>query len=66
MALTEPSFYGVSFARAAYEQGHQVISIASSEENPAKYGYEGFYHDLLVADIRDEESVSSRHQKFKI
>lgn len=57
VAFTEPSFYGVSFAKAAYEQGHKVISIASSRENPAKYGYEGVYHDLLVADIRDEESI---------
>ncbi|MCZ8521670.1 MULTISPECIES: ATP-grasp domain-containing protein [Paenibacillus] len=57
VAFVEPSFYGVSFARAAYEQGHQVIAIVSSKDNPAKYGYEGIYHDLLVADIRDGESI---------
>ncbi|MFC4076042.1 ATP-grasp domain-containing protein [Salinithrix halophila] len=57
VAFTEPSFYGVSFARAAYEQGHKVVSIVSSKENPVKYGYEGIYHDLLVADIRNEESI---------
>ncbi|WP_426445869.1 ATP-grasp domain-containing protein [Paenibacillus sp. S-38] len=57
VAFVEPSFYGVSFARAAYEQGHQVIAIVSSKDNPAKYGYEGIYHDLLVADIRDGDSI---------
>lgn len=57
VALTEPSFYGVRFARAAYELGHKVVAIVSSTENPKKYGYEGFYHDLLVADIRDAESI---------
>ncbi|MCR2806342.1 ATP-grasp domain-containing protein [Paenibacillus soyae] len=57
VAFVEPSFYGVSFARAAYEQGHRVISIVSSKDNPKKYGYEGIYHDLIVADIRDEDSL---------
>ncbi|WP_127530302.1 ATP-grasp domain-containing protein [Paenibacillus kobensis] len=57
IAFVEPSFYGVSFARVAYEQGHRVISIVSSKDNPAKYGYEGIYHDLIVADIRDEDSL---------
>jgi biotin carboxylase len=57
VAFVEPSFYGVSFARVAFEQGHRVISIVSSPENPHKYGYEGIYHDLIVADIRDEESL---------
>ncbi|MFC4777990.1 ATP-grasp domain-containing protein [Paenibacillus sp. GCM10023252] len=57
VAFVEPSFYGVSFARAAYEQGHRVISIVSSLDNPQKYGYEGIYHDLILADIRDEESI---------
>ncbi|REK76955.1 ATP-grasp domain-containing protein [Paenibacillus paeoniae] len=57
VAFVEPSFYGVSFARVAYEQGHNVISIVSSTENPQKYGYEGIYHDLIVTDIRDEEAL---------
>ncbi|MNO47023.1 Alanine-anticapsin ligase BacD [compost metagenome] len=57
VAFVEPSFYGVSFARAAFEQGHEVISIVSSTDNPRKYGYEGIYNDLIVADIRDEESL---------
>jgi biotin carboxylase len=57
IAFVEPSFYGVSFARVAFEQGHKVISIVSSTDNPRKYGYEGIYHDLIVADIRDEESL---------
>ncbi|MCG7409276.1 ATP-grasp domain-containing protein [Paenibacillus sp. ACRRX] len=57
VAFVEPSFYGVSFVKAAFEQGHRVISIVSSPNNPQKYGYEGIYHDLIVADIRDEESL---------
>ncbi|CAH1203711.1 Phosphoribosylamine--glycine ligase [Paenibacillus plantiphilus] len=57
VAFVEPSFYGVSFARVAFEQGHRVIAIVSSKDNPQKYGYEGIYHDLIVADIRDEESL---------
>ncbi|WP_157279825.1 ATP-grasp domain-containing protein [Paenibacillus swuensis] len=57
IAFVEPSFYGVSFARAAYQQGHTVIAIVSSKDNPKKYGYEGIYHDLIVADIRDEQSL---------
>ncbi|USB31658.1 ATP-grasp domain-containing protein [Paenibacillus sp. YPG26] len=57
VAFVEPSFYGVSFAKAAYEQGHRVISVVSSTDNPQKYGYEGIYHDLIVADIRDEDSL---------
>jgi len=57
VAFVEPSFYGVSFARIAFEQGHKVISVVSSIDNPRKYGYEGIYHDLIVADIRDEESL---------
>ncbi len=56
-ALVEPSFYGVSFAKSAYNEGHKVISIVSSIENPRIYGYEGIYHDLIVADIRDEEAL---------
>ncbi|MBW7475335.1 ATP-grasp domain-containing protein [Paenibacillus oenotherae] len=57
VAFVEPSFYGVSFARAAFEQGHRVVSIVSSTDNPQKYGYEGIYHDLIVADIRDADSL---------
>ncbi|KOP67321.1 carboxylate--amine ligase [Bacillus sp. FJAT-18019] len=57
VAFVEPSFYGVSFARAAFEQGHKVIAIVSSTDNPKTYGYEGIYHDLIVADIREEESL---------
>ncbi|TYP79040.1 ATP-grasp domain-containing protein [Paenibacillus methanolicus] len=57
VAFVEPSFYGVSFAKAAYAQGHKVVAIVSSVDNPALYGYEGIYHDLLVADIREEQSI---------
>ncbi|OAB43108.1 ATP-grasp domain-containing protein [Paenibacillus antarcticus] len=57
VAFVEPSFYGVSFVRAAYEQGFKIIAIVSSDENPVKYGYEGIYHDLIIADIRDEDAL---------
>lgn len=57
VALVEPSFYGVMFAKAAFDMGCKVISIASSKDNPKKYGYEGIYYDLIVADIRDVESL---------
>lgn len=57
VALVEPSFYGVDYAKVAFNRGYRVISIVSSSKNPKKYGYEGFYHDLIVADIRDEDSI---------
>ncbi|MGF7045855.1 biotin carboxylase [Paenibacillus sp. DS2015] len=57
VAFVEPSFYGVSFVRAAYEEGYKIISIVSSYDNPAKYGYEGLFDDLIIADIRDEDSL---------
>ncbi|NEW06700.1 ATP-grasp domain-containing protein [Paenibacillus sp. SYP-B3998] len=57
VAFVEPSFYGVSFVKVAYDQGSKVIAIVSSKENPQKYGYEGIYHDLIVADIRDEQAL---------
>ncbi|MBE6050073.1 MAG: ATP-grasp domain-containing protein [Clostridium sp.] len=57
VAFVEPSFYGVSFAKAAFELGHKVISIVSSLDNPKKYGYEGISEDLIVADIKDVDSV---------
>lgn len=55
--FVEPSFYGVSFVKEAKALGCEVIVIASSADNPQLYGYEGLYDDLLVADIRDAESI---------
>jgi S-sulfo-L-cysteine synthase (3-phospho-L-serine-dependent) len=57
VVLVEPSFYGVGFIKATYNKGCRVVAIVSSEENPIKYGYQDFYHDLIIADVRDEESV---------
>jgi len=57
VALVEPSFYGVGFIKSTYNKGYKVIVIVSSEENPLKYGYKEFYHDLIIADVRDEESI---------
>ncbi|MGV7118660.1 ATP-grasp domain-containing protein [Paenibacillus kyungheensis] len=55
--FVEPSFYGVSFVKEAKALGCEVVVIASSADNPQLYGYEGLYDDLLVADIRDAESI---------
>ncbi|WP_181348144.1 hypothetical protein [Thalassobacillus sp. CUG 92003] len=57
VGLVEPSFYGVKYVKATYEQGYKVVVLASSKENPIKYGYEELYRDLIIADIRDEESI---------
>lgn len=57
IALVEPSYYGLGYLNAAYSRGYDIISIASSKENPAKYGYDGKYKDLIVADIRDAKSI---------
>lgn len=65
VAFVEPSFYGVSFVEAAYSMGCKVISIVSSTENPDLYGYSGKYHDLLIADIRDVDSVLSAIENSK-
>lgn len=55
--FVEPSFYGVSFVKEAKALGCEAVVIASSADNPQLYGYEGLYDDLLVADIRDAESI---------
>ncbi|MGE7185734.1 ATP-grasp domain-containing protein [Peribacillus sp. NPDC006672] len=57
VVLVEPSFYGVSFAKAAYKKGYKVVCVVSSVENPTVYGYEDVFHDLIEADIRDVNSV---------
>ncbi|TBX39864.1 ATP-grasp domain-containing protein [Lactiplantibacillus paraplantarum] len=67
--LVEPSFYGVSFVQAARELGCEVICVVSNKNNPEKFGYENKYDDLLIADIRDSDSVlkaiqNSNYQQF--
>ncbi|WP_411347306.1 ATP-grasp domain-containing protein [Paenibacillus sp. WLX2291] len=57
IVFVEPSFYGVSFVKEAKALGSDVVVIASSKDNPTLYGYEGLYDDLLVADIRDADSI---------
>ncbi|MFA1819889.1 ATP-grasp domain-containing protein [Virgibacillus oceani] len=57
VALVEPSFYGVDFVKSAFNKGHIVVVITHSEKNPNKYGYEGYYHDLIMADIRNAQSI---------
>lgn len=55
--MIEPCFYGMGFVDAAFEAGHRIVSIVSDEGNPKKYGYEGKYHDLIKADIRDADAI---------
>lgn len=57
VAFVEPSFYGVDFVERTYRKGCKVIAIGSSPENPRKYGYENYYDDFLIADIRDPNSI---------
>jgi S-sulfo-L-cysteine synthase (3-phospho-L-serine-dependent) len=38
VGLVEPSFYGVRYVKATYEQGYKIVIITSSNENPRKYG----------------------------
>ncbi|WP_347553050.1 ATP-grasp domain-containing protein (plasmid) [Pseudalkalibacillus hwajinpoensis] len=57
VAFVEPSFYGIDFVERTHRKGCKVIAIGSSIDNPKKYGYENYYHDFLVADIRSVESI---------
>lgn len=63
VALVEPSFYGVNFVKLAFNKGHKIVVITHSEKNPNKYGYEGYYHDLITADIRNSHSIIKAIQK---
>ncbi|AXX64473.1 ATP-grasp domain-containing protein [Bombilactobacillus bombi] len=55
--IVEPSFYGVSFVKSAKKMGCKVICVVSSLANPKKYGYNGYYDDLILADIRSSSSI---------
>lgn len=57
VGLVEPCMNSLCFVEAAYSRGYRVIVVVSSKENPTQFGYEGKYHDLIVADIRDSESM---------
>lgn len=57
IALVEPCYYGLGYIDAAYSRGYDIISIVSSMENPAIYGYEDKYKNLIIADIRDPKSI---------
>jgi len=57
VAFVEPSFYGIDFVERTYRKGCKIIAIGSSKDNPTKYGYENYFHDFLVADIRDANSI---------
>lgn len=55
--LVEPSFYGVDFVHAAKALKCETICIVASSDDPLKYGYDGEFDDLIIADIRDANSV---------
>lgn len=57
VVFVEPSFYGIDFVERTHRKGCKVIAIGSSKDNPKKYGYEHYYHDFLVADIRNAKSI---------
>jgi biotin carboxylase len=57
VALIEPCFYGIGFVDAAFEMGCDIISVVSDRDNPKTYGYDGKVKDLIVADIRNMESI---------
>ncbi|MEK4304274.1 MULTISPECIES: ATP-grasp domain-containing protein [Oceanobacillus] len=57
VAFVEPSFYGVDFVERAYQKGCTVIAIGSSKDNPKIYGYENYFHDFLIADIRNPKLI---------
>ncbi|MDR1449232.1 MAG: ATP-grasp domain-containing protein [Propionibacteriaceae bacterium] len=57
VCLVEPSFFGVGFVKEAKRLGCQVVVVVSDRDNPARYGYEGCYDDIVIADIRDSRSI---------
>ncbi|MGX4593236.1 ATP-grasp domain-containing protein [Leuconostoc sp. JNUCC 76] len=61
--LVEPSFYGVEFVKSAKSLGCEVVCVVSNQDNPKKYGYEDYYDDLIVADIRNAESILEAIEK---
>jgi len=67
IALIQPSYYGLGYIDAANARDYEVIAITSSEEDPKKFGYVGKYKDLIVADIRDVDSIISAidHSPYK-
>lgn len=67
--LVEPSFYGVNYVREAKKLGCYVVAIVSDAKNPAQYGYDGLYDDLLICDIRNKDAIydvikSSKYQEI--
>ena len=65
--LVEPCYYGLGFLDAAYSRGYNIISVVASNDNPLRFGYEGKYNDLIVADVRDPKAVidAIEHSKHK-
>lgn len=63
IGLIEPSFYGLGYIDAAYNRGYEIISIVPSKDDPQKFGYEDKHKDLIIADIRDPESIINAIEK---
>jgi len=66
VVLIEPCYYGIGFLEAVYSRGYNIISVVASSENPLKFGYEGKYNGLIVADVRDHKSIieALEHSKY--
>jgi len=57
IALVEPSSYGVNYVRVAVEKGHDFVAIVGDKGNSSVYGYRDKTLDIIVADIRDHNSM---------
>lgn len=65
IALVEPSYYGLGYVEAVNSLDYDFIAIVADINNPVLYGYQKQCLDVLVADIRDEESIFSSIQNSK-
>lgn len=55
--IIQPCFYGIGFIDPILARGYDLVSVAASHDDPKLYGYEGKAKKLIVADIRDADSI---------
>ncbi len=55
--IIDPRWHGLGYVDAAFTKGYQLIPIVSSPDHPKKYGYDGKFTDLIIADIEDVNAV---------